>query len=190
MLVLCRLFDEALSLRLDRIETGDSLAEDDARIIAENALIENFDVNIAQLKKVSVTPEKLDNRTDWEFVWADTLGHPLKSGECRLVVQLAGNQIVNVYQTVHVPEEWSRAERERRNLVNILDYAFGALPFLLLAVAFVFGIISWSRKQFNVPLFIKISILLIINPTAIVMNSPIPINDKNLFHSQLRCSTH
>ncbi|MBN1480848.1 CPBP family intramembrane metalloprotease [candidate division KSB1 bacterium] len=152
--------DLAFSHTLPEKAPGDSLTEQEARGIAEQALSNTFAVDASALKQVSVTPSKLDNRSDWEFVWADTAGHPLASGECRLVIQLAGSEVVRTYQTVHVPEEWSRAERERTNLINILDIAFGAIPVLLLAIAFVFAIVYWSRKQFDVKIFIKIAIVL------------------------------
>jgi len=150
---------------------GDSLSEKAARVIAENALVSTFNVNETQLKRVSVTPSKRENRMDWEFVWADTADHPLQSGECRLVVKLAGSEVVDTYQTVHVPEEWSRTEREKNNLINILDIVFGAIPFLLLAVAFVFAIIYWSRKQFDVGIFLKIGIILAVLSLFSVFNS-------------------
>lgn len=150
----------AFSHTLPEKAPGDSLSQQDARLIAERAVAESFGVDAASLKQVSVTPSKLENRTDWEFVWADTAGFPLASGECRLVVQLAGSKVVQTYQTVHVPEEWSRAERERMNVITIFDITFGAIPVLLLAVAFVFAVVYWSRKQFDVKIFIKIAIVL------------------------------
>ncbi len=117
---------------------GDSLDESAARAIAEQVLIDRFNQNPAELKFVSATPSKLDNRTDWRFVWADTINYSLKSGECRLVVYLAGSEVSSAMQTVHVPDEWSRAEREKNTLINILDVVMGWGPFLILAVAFVF----------------------------------------------------
>ena len=152
--------DLSFSHTLPEQAPGDSLNEQAARFIAEQALTDKYNVDLSQLKTVSVMPSKLDNRTDWEFVWADTAAHPLKSGECRLFVQLAGSEVVNTYQTVYVPEEWSRTEREKNNFINILDVAVGAIPVLLLVTAFVFAIISWSRKKFDVSLFLKIGVFL------------------------------
>jgi hypothetical protein len=150
---------------------GDSLDEDTARGLAVAAISDRFELNPDELKFVSATPSKLDNRTDWQFVWADTANHPLKSGECRLVISLAGSEVVDAYQMVYVPEEWSRAEREKNNLITILDYVMGAGPVLLLAVAFVFSIISWSRKIFDVRLFLKIAILITLVVLLNILNS-------------------
>jgi hypothetical protein len=150
---------------------GDSLDEQSARAIAEDELINKYDANPNELKFISATPSKLDNRTDWTFVWADTANHPLKSGECRLVVNLAGSEVTNSVRTIHVPDEWSRAEREKNNLINIIDIIMGAGPFLILAVAFVFSIISWSRKKFDVRLFLKIAVLLTVVVLINILNS-------------------
>ncbi len=138
---------------------GDSLAIEEARAIAEGALLDRFGLDAAQLKKVSVTPTKLKNRIDWQFVWADTARYPLRSGECRIMVELAGKEIANAYQMVYVPEAWSRAEREKNTLINIIDTVRGALPIIALIVAVVFAIIYWSRRQFDVKLFLKVSLL-------------------------------
>ena len=152
--------EQWFSHKLPESAPGDSLSEQVARAIAEQALAEKFDLQAENLKNVSVTPTKLENRMDWQFVWADTARHPLQSGECRLVIQLAGSEVVNAYQTVHVPEVWSRAEREQNNILNILDTIVAVFPILFLVAALVFAIISWSRKQFNVGVFLKIAILL------------------------------
>ncbi len=150
---------------------GDSLDEASARGLAETAVAERFDADPLKLKLVSATPSKLENRTDWRFVWADTANHPLESGECRLVVQLSGSEVTSSYQMVYVPEEWSRAEREKNNLRTILDYIMGAAPILLLVVALVFAIISWSRKKFNLRLFLKLAILITFVTVLNVVNS-------------------
>jgi hypothetical protein len=138
---------------LPEAKPGDSLTVEAARQIAHTVLTTNYQQNPASLKEISAVAAKRPARQDWTFEFSDTLNYPMRQGEARLAVQIAGNQVVDAYRYVHVPEEWSRAERNRRNLPRIITISCVALLGALVAAGAIGAIVSWSRKNFSAPIF-------------------------------------
>jgi hypothetical protein len=112
------------------------------------------------LKAVSAEPSKLPKRTDWLFTFADTLHVSLKEGEARIGVKIAGDEVVDVYRYMHVPEEWEREERNRENLTQIIQIFVILTIFIIFVVGVIGASIQWSRKTFSVPAFLTFSIIL------------------------------
>jgi hypothetical protein len=125
---------------------GKTLTVDEARTIAQNALVSNFQMSLENVKEVSAEAGKRPARGDWTFVFTDTRSYGLPEGEARLSVEIAGDEVVDVVRFVHVPEEWLREERRQSNLPRIFSYASTiALVGIALGGA-VIGVIRWSRK--------------------------------------------
>jgi hypothetical protein len=135
---------------------GASLDEAAARQLARRAVAERLGLDAAsgQLREVSAQPSKRAARTDWEFVYADTTQPPLPSGERRVQIQIAGDEVAGVGRLVHVPEEWTRQRRaaETRAFVAGLlsTLTFGGIA---LAAA-ISAIVSWSRRRYAPWLFV------------------------------------
>ncbi|HMC77399.1 MAG TPA: hypothetical protein VKH34_09705 [Vicinamibacterales bacterium] len=133
---------------------GAALDEPAARQRALAAVRERLGLEAAQIKEVSAKPQKQKARTDWTFTYTDTTIQPLKQGEPRIDVDLAGDEVASVARYVYVPEEWERQQRaaSTRNIVIqvLVSVAFGGL---LLAAA-ISGMIAWSRGHYAPRLFL------------------------------------
>ena len=134
---------------------GPSLPEENARILAERALADLFQARTAQLKEVSASPSRLKNRTDWLFTFSDT-ARPLKQGEARIGIQIAGDSLVDGYRFVHVPEDWSRAERDRRVIPNVIEMGARMLVLIAAVAGVIAAIVSWSRRRFGLATFLSV----------------------------------
>jgi hypothetical protein len=139
--------------QLPEARPGDSLSVEAAREIAHAVLKENYQLDPALLKEVSAVAAKRPARQDWTFEFSDTLNYPLEQGEARIAVQIAGDQAVDAYRYVHVPEEWSRQERNRRNLPRIIGISCTIAVVLLVIAGAIGAIVTWSRKNFSARTF-------------------------------------
>jgi hypothetical protein len=158
---------------LPEAKPGDSLTVEAARQIAHTVLVTNYQRNPASLKEISAVAAKRPARQDWTFEFSDTLNYPMQQGEARLAVQIAGNQVVDAYRYVHVPEEWSRAERNRRNVPRIVAICCIALLGALAVAGAIVAIVSWSRKNFSAPMFWSFLVLLFgLNLIGFINNWP------------------
>ncbi len=132
---------------------GASLAEADARALARRALGELFQADATRLYEVSAVPSKLKNRTDWLFTFSDRI-KTLKQGEARIGIQVAGDEVVDGYRFVHVPEDWSRGERDRRVVPDVVEMSMRVLLVLAALAGAVAAVIRWSRRRFSVSAFL------------------------------------
>ncbi|MGH7598130.1 MAG: CPBP family intramembrane glutamic endopeptidase [bacterium] len=139
--------------QLPEARPGDSLSVEAAREIAHAVLKEKYQLDPASLKEISAVAAKRPARQDWTFEFSDTLNYSLEQGEARLAVQIAGNQVVDTYRYIHVPEEWSRQERNRRNLPRIIGISCTIVVVLLIIAGAIGAIVSWSRKNFSARTF-------------------------------------
>jgi hypothetical protein len=139
--------------QLPEARPGDSLSVEAARAIAHSALQKNFQLEPAALKEISAVASKRPARQDWTFEFSDSLNYPLKQGEARLAVQIAGDQVVDAYRYIHVPEEWSRQERNQRNLPNIIGISCTVVVVLLIIAGAIGAVVAWSRKNFSARTF-------------------------------------
>jgi hypothetical protein len=118
--------------RLPEARPAPSLSEEEAEKTAHAFLRARLGLDPRLLKKISVTPQKMPNRTDWTFTWADTIRYPLNSGEGRVSVTVSGNEISQYNPGyIHIPEQWERDERNRETLRNLIQ---------ILSVVFLFGL--------------------------------------------------
>src|SRR5262249_50262868 len=118
---------------------------DEARMLALAALYEREGAHDT-FTEVSAQAAKRPSRTDWTFLFKDTRDYGLPQGEPRVSVEIAGNQVVDTFKYVYVPEEWSRNERARRNLPSILGIVCTIGIIAVVAASAVIGVVHWSRK--------------------------------------------
>jgi MFS family permease len=140
---------------------GKSLAENEARAIAHATLQKQYQLDAAAMKEVSAEPSKLKERTDWLFTFADIDKFKLQQGEARLAIKISGDQMTDAYRFVHVPEEWGRAERERRNIPDMLQMVLSVVMVLIVVAGAIGAVVSWSRKKFSAPMFFIMAVLIL-----------------------------
>ncbi len=130
-----------------------SLSEDVARKAAHEAVLKRFGVDTSKITEVSALNEKRPNRTDWKFEFSDPSGYPLKDGQPRISVTIAGDKVTDTNSYVHVPEEWQRNEANRTAVTDSISSMCSLLIFLLYLAAFATAIVAWSKKRFTVNVF-------------------------------------
>ena len=140
--------------RLPENAVGAVIEEDEARKLADETVTDLYGLSPDGLGFVSSEPIKRDNRRDWRFVYSDSAHYNLDKGEARIEVTISGDKVTDSRRFVFVPEEWSRNERNRQTIGDILRY--GSLGILILTcfAGVIWGIISWSRRKFSVRAFV------------------------------------
>ena len=146
--------------KLPEARSGASLTEEKARQIAHSVLREKYQLEPSKLKEISAVPYKLPERKDWQLTFEDTLNYPLQEGQARIAVRIAGDEIVDSYRYIHVPEEWGRQDRNKRNLTKVIQNFGGLIIFMILLAGAIGAIISWSRNNFSVQTFLQFFVLL------------------------------
>ncbi len=157
--------------KLPESQVGARLVEDDARDLAIQHIKTRYNLNADTLMEVSAEPSKLPERTDWTFAFADTSRYPLSTGQARIWVRIGGDQITDTYTEIYVPEEWTREERNRTHVLDILNTTAGGLLLGVVCAGFISGIIFWSRKRFSVRLFLSVAGVVLLVRIVLSANS-------------------
>jgi hypothetical protein len=134
--------------RLPEDRPGAELDQEEARPIAEEAVLEQYGLHTADLEEVSADVSQLPERRDWTFVYKDPSGYPMETGEARIAVNIAGDEVVSCGRYVHVPEEWERARRKERGVTRVVQIASVILLVLLYLAGAVVAVVRWSRHRF------------------------------------------
>jgi hypothetical protein len=158
--------DFRLSHQLPEARPGKSLPETEARALALAA------VPLLKVREVSAQAEKRPARTDWAFVFKDQQTYGLAQGEPRISIDIAGAEIVDKAQYVYVPEEWSRQERARRNVPNILSIVCTIVIVAIAVTGAIVGAVHWSRRRaFSAKTFSAIAGVVFLLGAVNVVNS-------------------
>jgi hypothetical protein len=133
---------------------GKALSEDEARTIARSAVGTAFGLDAAGLKEVSAEASQRPSRRDWQFVFSNPAVAVGGTGEARLSVGIAGDEVVDTMRFVHAPEDWRRAEQDRATKATVVSIAAGVLVAIGLIASAVVAIVRWSRHRFAVRAFL------------------------------------
>jgi hypothetical protein len=146
---------------------GKNLTVDEARAIALEVL-----PGQSNFKEISADAEKRPARTDWTFTFKDIRDYGLPEGEPRISAEVDGDQIVDTLHHVYVPDEWSRKERARQTLPNILTTICIVILASIGASAAIIGVIHWSRNRgFSPKTFVAVFATLFITDVVNVVNN-------------------
>ncbi|TYB30845.1 MAG: CPBP family intramembrane metalloprotease [Candidatus Mcinerneyibacterium aminivorans] len=152
---------------------GKSLSEKEARKIAEEHIKNNMHIPLQNLEAVKSSPQKRPERMDWTFIYKDKNIYPLETGEARVKVTIAGDDIINTEKYVHIPEQWSRQNRNIENTKSIFKTVSIIILMIVFIIAIALGIIKWKRDSFDKKLFIKATVLLFgLNTVSLFLNLP------------------
>ena len=132
---------------------GAELEEENAKEIAAEALMTYRGINVDDLELVKIVPEKRKARTDWSIIYRD-LDSGLKDGDIRYIVSLSGDEVDGMKIFVHSTESWDRQQKKEGMLKTVLFIISKVIKYGMLITVLIFGIIAWSRKNFNVKLFV------------------------------------
>jgi hypothetical protein len=139
----------AMVHRLPEARKGATLTRAEAQALADRAVREQFGVDVAALVPRGADEVARPARKDWIFAYADPRVEVGKSGEARMQVAIAGDEVAAASRSMYVPESWQRAESERdarRQVVRMI--AFGTIALAVIA-AIVFAMVAWARGRSN-----------------------------------------
>lgn len=135
-------------------KAGSNLQKDSAQLLVDAFLLNESGKKKEDLKEISVSPGKLENRTDWEFIYADTLNYPLGKGQGRMLVKISGNEVSRFLRYVYVPEDWIRDYKNKESKQSVVKYAGQVLLIGIIVFGLILGIIRWTRKKFSFKVFL------------------------------------
>ncbi|MYH49478.1 MAG: CPBP family intramembrane metalloprotease [Gammaproteobacteria bacterium] len=152
---------EPLRLRhiLPEARPGARLEEEDARVAALAAIQARYGMAPESMDEVGAVQTARPERTDWRFTFEDRAVLSEFSGEARLTVLLAGDEIVDVTRFVNVPEEWELARRDGEALRNLLNLSAALVLVLGFAGACVLSVVTWARRGLDTRLFVRAALL-------------------------------
>ncbi|MCP4755980.1 MAG: CPBP family intramembrane metalloprotease [Proteobacteria bacterium] len=164
--------------KVPEAKAGASLDRDEARTLAHAVLKDEFHLNPASLREISVEPSKLPARRDWEFVYSDEANYPLEEGKALITISIAGDEVTEALRSIHTPEEWIRQERSRRNILDALRKSSIGIQVLIFLAGIVGAVVYWSRnKEFHVSAFLPVfSLLLGIRLLVLANNWPVRLS--------------
>tara|TARA_Y100001970_G_scaffold42776_1_gene53242 strand:- start:11366 stop:14746 length:3381 start_codon:yes stop_codon:yes gene_type:complete len=156
---------------------GGSLSEDAARIIAIDYITNNFNLSISDIKEISSEPSNLLNRKDWSFIFSDQT-KVLDSGDLRIKINIASNEVVSSSRFVYIPEEWDRNDKNNMTTLSLIQMVCSFAFIFLIIYAVSSSIAKWSKGSFNVGLFKKIFLFFAFLGLIDIINSyPLLVSD-------------
>jgi len=138
--------DIAHTLPEDR--PGPTLGADAAVALAATTLAQRFPADAAAMSLLSLEPVSRPHRQDWTLVYhRGDPAMPEALGEKRIAVTVAGDQVVNAYRYLTIPEALSRQDQARTANLAIISQIV-----VLVAVAFsvlvvIGGIVGCLRRE-------------------------------------------
>jgi len=134
--------------RLPEARPGAELEEADARSLALGTVEAEYGLAGDELEEISADSSQLPERRDWALVFKDVDGYPMESGEARIIVNIAGDEVVGSGRFVHIPEEWEREHRKKQSLVQVVQIGCVVTLVMLYIAGAVLAVIRWSRHRF------------------------------------------
>jgi hypothetical protein len=131
---------------------GASLERDDALALATMTASAHFGIR-EELRLITLEASQLPARRDWTVVLTDPGQFVLQEGDTRIRVRISGDRVTDLSRFVFVPETWSRDQRSRSALLQILHGGCGLMLYLLVLAGAVIGILAWSRHSFHAGAF-------------------------------------
>ena len=157
--------------QLPESSAGASLTQQQARAIAHATLQEQFNLDPAQLTEISATQAQLPNRVNWLFIFSNPAVYPLQTGQARISILIAGDQVIDAVRTIHVPEEWQRKEENKNNMLSIALMIF----YLILMFSLLCGaVIAFRQKKtfpFSKKVFVGVVCLSVIISIIDILNA-------------------
>lgn len=137
-----------ISHDLPEARAGASLPESSARLLADSALRASGRDPVT-MDLVSIEPDSRVARTDWTVTYRDRTVS-LAQGEARITVAIAGDQVIDLGASVHVPEAWEREWTRSGAIQGLVPMASGLLYALLLIAVLGYSVVRWTRHRLDV----------------------------------------
>ena len=155
--------------RLAEDTPGAGLPEEAARTLAREALAALGTADA--LSEVSGESSRRPARTDWTFTFRDAAVGDIVGGEARVAVDIAGDEVVDTRRYVFIPEEWRRAEEQRRTTLSILGIASTIVLGLLLVAGAVLAVVRWTRGAFDLRVALAVAGIALVGAVTTMANN-------------------
>ncbi len=137
---------------LPQTRPGAQLTEEQARIIAQDAVKKQFNLDPTTLEEISATAQQQPARKDWTFIFSDPQHYSLEKGQARIYIVVSGDTVTDTFRYIHVPEEWERNEQNKQNRAAIIKMLCSLLLIIFSAASTFIVFRQWrplvSRKMF------------------------------------------
>ena len=144
--------------KLPETAPGKSLSKPEAIAIALQEIKKEYNLAPSSLQEISARSEKQPNRLDWSITYKNLEDYSPPQGEARITVSLAGNQIVDTYRFIHVPEDWERKEENNLLLASIITKLCQLCIYLLAVGGSVFALRRWGSFPISTSLALLIGL--------------------------------
>ena len=144
---------------------GKRLRKDEAEAVAMAALLDQFQINRNETRSVSGKDKNLPKRLDWTFDYSipnDSFGDI----DARIQIRIAGDEVVDAYRYIFVPEDWARSFKSKSSKLSIATSILGLLSLAAIVVGIVQGLITLAKKRFSTPVFLGIGGVLLFGRLA------------------------
>ncbi len=155
--------------RLAEDTVGAARSEEDARALVRDALAVLGAA--ADLAEVSAEESRRPARTDWTFTFRDETAGDLAGGEARVAVEIAGDEVVDTRRYVFLPEEWRRADEQRRTTLSIAGVASTVVLGLLLVTGAILAVVRWTRGAFDLRVALAVAGIALTAAVATMANN-------------------
>ena len=155
--------------RLAEDTAGETLSEEEARALAQRALAQFS--SAASMAEVSAESSRRPARTDWTFTFRDETVGNLEGGEARVAVEIAGGEVVDTGRYLFLPEEWRRADEQRRATLSIAVIASNIVLGLLLVAGAVLAVVRWTRGAFDLRVALAVAGIALAAAVATMANN-------------------
>jgi hypothetical protein len=139
---------------------GESLSVEQARTIALTALTGLYNLSGKQVHELSATSAKKPDRLDWTFTFS-TQEHAIQGGEPRITITLAGDEVVDHYRSVFIPETWLRADKQEQVYFALLRFVCIAIALFAAIIAGIYLFKYWGDFRVSIAAFSGIALLLL-----------------------------
>jgi len=151
---------------------GENLTKFEAQKVLYNAIKSKYNIEETDLKEISASELKLDNRTDWSFTLQDKTTK-LKLYIPTITVVVSGDKVLQIDKSLEVPQS-----KKREMVKKYIGLTMAVVVFLLVFIGFIIAagvksIIGWTKKQISKPIFFTMfAILLVLNLLSLILNIP------------------
>ncbi len=144
--------------KLPEIAPGKSLSRTESVAIAQQEIKKRYGLLPNSLQEISAQSKKQPNRVDWTIIYKNINNYSSSEGEARITVSLAGDQVVDAYRFIHVPEDWERKEENNLLLASIIIKLCQLCIYLLAVASSVFALRRWGALHISTPLALLIGL--------------------------------
>ena len=162
-----------ISIKLPESKARNNLNESEARELAEKIILDRYSMELNQLVELEASSLTRPNRIDWFFKYKENSPDSLNelNSDLRINVSIAGDEVINTWREVFIPEGWKRADEEKKSKFIPLEFLITIFLILPIISAISIGLYSWSKKKLNTKLFIKGFIFIAILRLVFTINS-------------------